>query len=975
MRRTQPSFARRRASARARIAAALPVLALLALLAPVPSHQQEFVFNGPSVGDPTSPAPPSRAPSPPRSTATLEQSSGAIDAIDSDWMMNDPPPGAGGDGSNASGRADLSVGFQSQLFRTLCSGGGGGNGVVSSDAFFCESAKPEDLDETLSSPPKAEFGVVKDVNGTLLSQFPPNPELEGKCAPDEIGKFIPPGAVCSADGLVFFTTNTYAMQERGLRAKETADAEGPAGRIPKPSKEIQYSWVDKLLQNQVDAVAKSSPQGDAPLSIGSTDFDQLTVSLARQECSMRCNNGYQCMIDIDNAPMLATRGQGTCQPCDAGTYCPAGSINDNGLLFTNAKVNLCPPGYFCPNATVAYNCPAGHFCPAATITPYRCDNFVVAGAELRGNYCPENSADPWGICPKKYYCPTSEQAIRCPEGYYCPVQSIKPLPCPQMSQCPEGSDIPRISSFSWITILCIIGGMGIALGGLYLSIRINQRRVLAKARDAEMQAQLLKAIGVKLGLSSEQMSYATELSGFSDKVMCVDIIVKDLCINMVSRLKANRLVLNGVNVNIKSSTLNVILGSSGAGKTTFLKALVGRFSLNAHPSGEITYAFKNRSRTKFNLLSRKKRFRGDNGESGNGSGSARGNGRGNGRGRGVGCGGCGGCGGCSQTLMKLAARKTAVRLGVGYVSQDNVVHKILTVHENIAYSAKLRLGSDVTKDTKAKIIQDTITILGLNHIQNVKVGNPLSSKGSISGGETRRVSIGIELVACPGVIILDEPTSGLDAVSANDVMSCLNKMSDLGVTVLASLHQPRYSTFLMFDNVHLFLRGGHVVYTGSTCDVLAYFTALGFRAPEHENPADFMLDVLSGLIERPGDPDFAPIDLAEFWRQHESGEGGKGGGKGGGRHAAMLAPPTKSYAALKLDGESTQPLTPLTPKRRPSQSVANVRGWGGVVMIQQIPLHHHQLCERLDIGHLNLILLGQQVYLPLFEARLHPNLT
>jgi ATP-binding cassette subfamily G (WHITE) protein 2 len=62
-------------------------------------------------------------------------------------------------------------------------------------------------------------------------------------------------------------------------------------------------------------------------------------------------------------------------------------------------------------------------------------------------------------------------------------------------------------------------------------------------------------------------------------------------------------------------------------------------------------------------------------------------------------------------------------------------------------------------------------------------------------------------------------------------------------TIVFSIHQPRYSIFKLFDTV-LFLSGGHNIYLGPSIDVLPYFASNGYKCEEHDNPADFVLDVL-----------------------------------------------------------------------------------------------------------------------------------
>ena len=576
----------------------------------------------------------------------------------------------------------------------------------------------------------------------------------------------------------------------------------------------------------INAILIQSDMGDSDFSPG--------ISLATESCENRCLEGYQCMPSLDLA--LTSQGSlGRCQKCERGSFCPEGTLHDGGLALGSARLNNCPAGFFCPTPSEAYLCPQGHFCPLGSERPYSCDGINVNGVDFKGNFCPVLSRSPFGQCFSGIYCPNASTWLPCPEGSYCDFQSVEPKPCPSLSKCPAGSMQPSISLFVLVGMGALFGCIFILLIIISIWIKISQRQILKRARKAEKQSTLLKAIGVKLGLGAEQMSYASNLKGFSKNITLVDIVVRNFCVRMNARGKS-KVALSNVNVTFGASTLNVILGSSGAGKTTFLKSLVGKFSDNAHPQGEIRFEFKNHPIKVDLIRSTKERM----------------------------------CL-CSRSMTKLRARETAVKLGVGYVAQDNVVHEILTVNENIAYCGRLRLGPELSAEAKKEIIQDTITILGLNHIQNAKVGNPHSPAGSISGGEARRVSIGLELVACPSLLILDEPTSGLDAVAAGDVMSSLNKMSDVGVTVVASLHQPRYATFLLFDSLHLFMRGGYVVYSGATSAALDYFTKIGFKLPENENPADFMLDVIAGLIDLPNNPNFRPLDLAEMWERETKG--------------------------------------------------------------------------------------------------------
>ena len=161
------------------------------------------------------------------------------------------------------------------------------------------------------------------------------------------------------------------------------------------------------------------------------------------------------------------------------------------------------------------------------------------------------------------------------------------------------------------------------------------------------------------------------------------------------------------------------------------------------------------------------------------------------------------------------------------------------------------------------IIEDVIRLLELDHVRSVVVGSV--DKRGISGGQRKRVNIGLELVADPNVLFLDEPTSGLDATSAKIVMSALKDLANLGMTVIAVIHQPRYSIFALFDQLLLLGKGGATVYNGPTLYAEAYFSEIGFKCPETENVADFLLDVCAGVVIRENDPSFVPGDLFDTW--------------------------------------------------------------------------------------------------------------
>ena len=101
-------------------------------------------------------------------------------------------------------------------------------------------------------------------------------------------------------------------------------------------------------------------------------------------------------------------------------------------------------------------------------------------------------------------------------------------------------------------------------------------------------------------------------------------------------------------------------------------------------------------------------------------------------------------------------------------------------------------------------------MLDLREIRHSRIGDE-NTRG-ISGGQRKRVNIGLEMVAEPSVLFLDEPTSGLDSTSSLDVCKALRDIADTGITVITVIHQPRYEIFTMFHDVLLLGKGGQTVY-------------------------------------------------------------------------------------------------------------------------------------------------------------------
>lgn len=201
----------------------------------------------------------------------------------------------------------------------------------------------------------------------------------------------------------------------------------------------------------------------------------------------------------------------------------------------------------------------------------------------------------------------------------------------------------------------------------------------------------------------------------------------------------------------------------------------------------------------------------------------------------------------SGTIL-LNGRKTKLSYGTAaYVTQDDNLIGTLTVRETILYSAHLRLPDKMAKSDKLALVESTIFDMGLQDCADTVVGN-WHLRG-ISGGEKRRVSIGLEILMRPRLLFLDEPTSGLDSASAFFVTQTLRNLSKDGRTVIASIHQPSSEVFELFDRLFL-LSGGRTVYFGQVSEAYEFFAQAGFPCPSLRNPSDHFLRCINSDFDK-----------------------------------------------------------------------------------------------------------------------------
>ena len=157
---------------------------------------------------------------------------------------------------------------------------------------------------------------------------------------------------------------------------------------------------------------------------------------------------------------------------------------------------------------------------------------------------------------------------------------------------------------------------------------------------------------------------------------------------------------------------------------------------------------------------------------------------------------------------------------IGYVPQDDLLIEELTVYENLFYNAKLCLSDLSDEEIEERIIQ-LLKNLDLLQTKDLKVGNPLEK--TISGGQRKRLNIGLELLREPAIIFMDEPTSGLSSRDSENIMDLLKELVLKGKIIFVVIHQPSSDIYKMFDKMVILDVGGYQIYYGNPVEAIMHF--------------------------------------------------------------------------------------------------------------------------------------------------------
>ena len=170
---------------------------------------------------------------------------------------------------------------------------------------------------------------------------------------------------------------------------------------------------------------------------------------------------------------------------------------------------------------------------------------------------------------------------------------------------------------------------------------------------------------------------------------------------------------------------------------------------------------------------------------------------------------------------------------LGYVPQDDIVHRDLTVEHALYYAARLRLPSDFTREQIQWRIDEVLEDVEMTERRSLLVSK-------LSGGQRKRVSIALELLANPSVFFLDEPTSGLDPGLDRKMMTLLRRLADRGRTIILVTHAT--NNINSCDYVCFLALGGRMAYFGPPNEAQAFFQKTDFSEiysvlePTREHP-------------------------------------------------------------------------------------------------------------------------------------------
>jgi ABC-type multidrug transport system ATPase subunit/pSer/pThr/pTyr-binding forkhead associated (FHA) protein len=181
----------------------------------------------------------------------------------------------------------------------------------------------------------------------------------------------------------------------------------------------------------------------------------------------------------------------------------------------------------------------------------------------------------------------------------------------------------------------------------------------------------------------------------------------------------------------------------------------------------------------------------------------------------------------------------SIRSTIGYVPQKDIIHMELTVYQALNYAAQLRMPADTTVGERNKRIDEVMEDLDLAHRRDTQISQ-------LSGGQQKRVSIGVELLTKPTLFFLDEPTSGLDPGMETELMRLMRKLADQGRTIVMITHATK--NVMLADKVAFLARGGFLAWFGPPEEALAYFDK--YRTERDRRASSMEFDHIYTLLDQ-----------------------------------------------------------------------------------------------------------------------------
>lgn len=209
-------------------------------------------------------------------------------------------------------------------------------------------------------------------------------------------------------------------------------------------------------------------------------------------------------------------------------------------------------------------------------------------------------------------------------------------------------------------------------------------------------------------------------------------------------------------------------------------------------------------------------------------------------------------------LFTNGYQKEEIKLNLALVPQKDYLFDKLTVRETLLFAWRFKkLSKEGAKlgalKSDHEIIEETASDLNLITCLNTKVSN-------LSGGQIKRLSVGVELVSPPDVLILDEPTTGLDSTNALMIIQVIKRLLDRdaksgdaksrdaenedaknSIAIICSIHQPSYECLSLFDQVYLLSSRGERIFFNPPFSVPSFLKTKDINVSTYQNPADHLL--------------------------------------------------------------------------------------------------------------------------------------